>query len=99
MLFKIALALALMSASDAAPAEVVASLYVAPQLQFQLRAGKIIPHDVLTCAAVYEHSQFAEHNDSFIFLDCNGNVKLALDNVIFPKGKIIVKIESIGGRQ
>src|SRR5882757_8905942 len=99
MLFKIALALAIMSASDVTPVEVVASLYIAPQLQFQLKAGTLIPHDVLTCESVREHSQFADHNDSFIFLDCNGGVRLALDNVIFPQGKIVVKIESVKGRK
>jgi len=87
--------LAIPTLADTKPAEVVTSLYVAPQLQFKLVSGKLLPKDVLTCDVSKEHLTFAEHADSYIRLDCNDEVVLKLDNVIFAPGKVFVKVESV----
>lgn len=93
-LFTLALALAL----DAQPAEVTTSLYVAPQLQFKLIKGTVLPHDVVMCSPTREETKFGDHADKLMTFYCDEGVILQMDNVIFPPGKVAVKIESIHAR-
>lgn len=85
-----------MSISDK-PAEVVTSLYVAPQLQFKLTKGTVLPHDVIMCTPSKESEDYTDHKDAYVVFACDGGVELRLDNIMFPQGKIAVKIEAVHG--
>jgi hypothetical protein len=76
--------------------EVLATPFIPPQLQFAIEAGKVSKNKPLVCTSKHEHKDFADHNDTYLVLECDGGVKLKLDNATFVEGqKIALKIDEV----
>jgi hypothetical protein len=76
--------------------EVQATPFIPPQLQFSLEAGNVSKDRPLVCTSKHEHRQYADHNDTYLILECNDGIKLKLDNATFAEGqKIALKIDEV----
>lgn len=76
--------------------EVLGELYVAPRLQLHLSEGTVAAKDILYCTPIKEKIAFGDHTDSFVVLNCENNVKLVLDDVLFDlTPKIALKILTV----
>ena len=76
--------------------EIMTTPYLAPQLQFVVESGKTSRGKSLNCTPKYERKDYPEHKDTFLLLECEGGVKLRLDNISFPEGnKIVLHVDEV----
>jgi hypothetical protein len=99
MMYKLLFWAALAASLNAKPTEIIASVYVAPQLQFELKSGTVIPHDVIMCKFRREPTTYGDHTDYFIVGTCDNGVVLKLDNILLPVEAMAVKVDSIHNEQ
>jgi hypothetical protein len=83
-------------AADQPPQQIAATLYVAPMLGFRVVEGRIKEGQILSCKSAKEKSEWADHRDLVIGLDCGEGIRLVLNDVIFDPGqKVNLKVSKV----